>query len=202
MSSLSTGRHFGFKVVDELVSSKVLNVNVLPVCRRVPDPAAGVRPREEHAAAGPQTGTAADPVWENKGLQCFCLPATTQEDEWREASVQGEETLRTEDILEVIEREGDSIAVVMFSAVQYYTGQLFDMAAITEAGHRKVTRAASWFQISCQSIAQTLHSCIRSSAVKYFFRYLYLSISIVFFYIHLWGRFYNVLMHFDRFSCI
>ncbi|KAF7647993.1 hypothetical protein LDENG_00163660 [Lucifuga dentata] len=51
----------------------------------------------------------------------------------------GEDSLRTEDILEVIEREGDSIAVVMFSGVQYYTGQLFDMAAITEAGHRKVT---------------------------------------------------------------
>ncbi|KAM4559508.1 kynureninase isoform 1-T2 [Odontesthes bonariensis] len=49
----------------------------------------------------------------------------------------GEETLRTEDILKVIEEEGDSIAVVMFSGVQYYTGQLFDMAAITEAGHRK-----------------------------------------------------------------
>ncbi|XP_071320853.1 kynureninase [Trachinotus anak] len=49
----------------------------------------------------------------------------------------GEETLRTEDILEVIEKEGDSIAVVMFSGVQYYTGQLFNMAAITEAGHRK-----------------------------------------------------------------
>uniref|UniRef100_A0A8C2XN54 Kynureninase n=1 Tax=Cyclopterus lumpus TaxID=8103 RepID=A0A8C2XN54_CYCLU len=49
----------------------------------------------------------------------------------------GEETLRTKDILKVIEKEGDSIAVVMFSAVQYYTGQLFDMAAITEAGHRK-----------------------------------------------------------------
>ncbi|XP_018516781.1 kynureninase [Lates calcarifer] len=49
----------------------------------------------------------------------------------------GEETLRTEDILDVIEKEGDSIAVVMFSGVQYYTGQLFDMAAITEAGQRK-----------------------------------------------------------------
>ncbi|XP_074482814.1 kynureninase [Sebastes fasciatus] len=49
----------------------------------------------------------------------------------------GEETLRTEDILEVIEKEGDSIAVVMFSGVQYYTGQLFDMAAITEAGQKK-----------------------------------------------------------------
>lgn len=49
----------------------------------------------------------------------------------------GEDTLRTEDILEVIEKEGDSIAVVMFSGVQYYTGQLFDMAAITAAGQRK-----------------------------------------------------------------
>ncbi|XP_039998534.1 kynureninase isoform X2 [Xiphias gladius] len=49
----------------------------------------------------------------------------------------GEETLRTEDILQVIEEEGDSIAVVMFSGVQYYTGQLFNLAAITEAGHRK-----------------------------------------------------------------
>ncbi|XP_056157319.1 kynureninase [Lampris incognitus] len=50
---------------------------------------------------------------------------------------QGEETLRTEDILELIDKEGDSIAVVMFSGVQYYTGQLFDLAAITEAGQRK-----------------------------------------------------------------
>ncbi|XP_054459835.1 kynureninase-like [Anoplopoma fimbria] len=49
----------------------------------------------------------------------------------------GEKRLRTEDILEVIEKEGDSIAVVMFSGVQYYTGQLFNMAAITEAGQRK-----------------------------------------------------------------
>nr|XP_020447912.1 kynureninase [Monopterus albus] len=49
----------------------------------------------------------------------------------------GEDALRTEDILEVIEKEGDSIAVVMFSGVQYYTGQLFNMAAITKAGQRK-----------------------------------------------------------------
>lgn len=52
---------------------------------------------------------------------------------------QGEETLRTEDILRTIEKEGDAIAVVMLSGVQYYTGQLFDMAAITAVGHRKVT---------------------------------------------------------------
>ncbi|KAK1798851.1 hypothetical protein P4O66_007134 [Electrophorus voltai] len=48
---------------------------------------------------------------------------------------QGEDTLRTEDILSKIEQEGASIAVVMLSGVQYYTGQLFDMEAITRAGH-------------------------------------------------------------------
>lgn len=55
------------------------------------------------------------------------------------SAAQGEETLRTEDILEVIEREGDSIAVVMLPGVQYYTGQLFNMAAITAVGQRKVS---------------------------------------------------------------
>ncbi|NXP33723.1 KYNU Kynureninase, partial [Leiothrix lutea] len=50
---------------------------------------------------------------------------------------QGEETLRTEDILAVIEKEGDSIAVILLSGVQYYTGQLFDIPKITKAGQKK-----------------------------------------------------------------
>lgn len=49
----------------------------------------------------------------------------------------GEYTLRTEDILDKIEAEGESIAVVCFSGVQYYTGQFFDIPAITKAGHEK-----------------------------------------------------------------
>ncbi|XP_060482153.1 kynureninase isoform X1 [Panthera onca] len=50
---------------------------------------------------------------------------------------EGEETLRTEDILEVIEKEGDSIAVILFSGVHFYTGQLFNIPAITKAGQAK-----------------------------------------------------------------
>jgi kynureninase len=46
---------------------------------------------------------------------------------------EGESVLRTEDILEAIEREKP--ALVMLGAVNYLTGQWFDMAAITAAGH-------------------------------------------------------------------
>lgn len=50
---------------------------------------------------------------------------------------EGETCLRTEDILETIGREGDSVALVLLGGVNYYTGQAFDMKAITEAGHKK-----------------------------------------------------------------
>lgn len=46
---------------------------------------------------------------------------------------EGEFTLRTEDIVAKIQTDGAEIATVVFSGIQYYTGQLFDMAAITAA---------------------------------------------------------------------
>jgi kynureninase len=50
---------------------------------------------------------------------------------------EGESCMRDEEIEELIEREGESIALIMLGGVNYATGQLFDMAAITKAGHRK-----------------------------------------------------------------
>ena len=49
---------------------------------------------------------------------------------------EGEHVLRTEDILSVIEQYSDSVALVLFGGVNYYTGQLFDLKAITQAAHR------------------------------------------------------------------
>ncbi|KAA3440128.1 kynureninase [Rufibacter hautae] len=47
----------------------------------------------------------------------------------------GEHTLRTEDILAVIREKGSEIALVMMGGVNYYTGQVFDMAAISREAH-------------------------------------------------------------------
>lgn len=48
----------------------------------------------------------------------------------------GEFTLRTEDIIEKINEHSDQLALVIFGAVQYYSGQFFDIPKITEAGHK------------------------------------------------------------------
>lgn len=48
---------------------------------------------------------------------------------------EGEATLRTEDIEATIAREAPRLALVMLSAVNYLTGQWFDMERITRAAH-------------------------------------------------------------------
>ncbi len=51
------------------------------------------------------------------------------------APKEGEYTLRTRDIIAEIEKNGNEIALVLFGGINYFTGQLFDMEAITKTGH-------------------------------------------------------------------
>jgi kynureninase len=52
------------------------------------------------------------------------------------APADGEHTLEHHEIVRAIRKHGDELALVLLPGVQYYTGQVLDMAAITEAGHR------------------------------------------------------------------
>jgi kynureninase len=52
------------------------------------------------------------------------------------APKEGEDLIDDSDILETIERYKDELALVLWGGVNYYTGQVFNMQQITEAGHK------------------------------------------------------------------
>jgi len=48
----------------------------------------------------------------------------------------GEFTVRTDDVIELIEKQADQLALVMLAGVNFFTGQLFDIEKITGAAHK------------------------------------------------------------------
>ncbi|OWB71188.1 kynureninase activity protein [[Candida] boidinii] len=45
--------------------------------------------------------------------------------------------INTNDILKIIDEQGDSISIICLPGIQYYTGQFFDLKSIVEKGHEK-----------------------------------------------------------------
>ncbi|MDQ3277045.1 MAG: kynureninase [Bacteroidota bacterium] len=70
----------------------------------------------------------------------------------------GEVLIREEDILAAIGQHKDSLALVFWGGVNYYTGQVFNMQAITEAAHNAGAKAGFDLAHAAGNISLQLHN--------------------------------------------
>ncbi|MCS6928837.1 MAG: kynureninase [Saprospiraceae bacterium] len=84
----------------------------------------------------------------------------------------GEDVLHTCDIERAIEQAGDSLALVLFGGVNYYSGQWYDLPAITAAAHRVGAYAGFDLAHAAGNVPLRLHEWGADFAVWCSYKYL------------------------------
>ncbi|MBX2844064.1 MAG: kynureninase [Flammeovirgaceae bacterium] len=84
----------------------------------------------------------------------------------------GEDILRTEDLIKAIKNCGDELALVIMGGVNYYTGQAYDMEAITSAGQEVGAFVGFDLAHAAGNILLNLHKWNTDFAVWCSYKYL------------------------------
>jgi kynureninase len=85
---------------------------------------------------------------------------------------EGEYLIREEDIIQAILQHKDSLALVFWGGVNYYSGQLFDMQAITKAAHAAGAYAGFDLAHAAGNIRLNLHEWNADFATWCSYKYL------------------------------
>src|SRR5438105_6589518 len=84
----------------------------------------------------------------------------------------GEFTIRTEDILDLIKKHADQLAVVMFGGVNFFTGQLFDVKKLMAAAREHGITAGFDLAHAIGNVPLSLHDWNVDFAVWCSYKYL------------------------------
>ncbi|HEV2805499.1 MAG TPA: kynureninase [Chthoniobacterales bacterium] len=85
---------------------------------------------------------------------------------------EGEMTLRTEQVVDAIEKNADSLALVLIGAVNFFTGQFFDVAAIADAARQRGIPVGIDFAHAVGNVPLSLHDWNVDFAVWCSYKYL------------------------------
>lgn len=86
--------------------------------------------------------------------------------------IPGSDILTTEQIVDAIELHGQSVELVLFSGVHFYTGQRFDMAAIASAAHSVGAKVGLDLAHAIGNVELSLHDWDVDFAVWCSYKYL------------------------------